>query len=118
MKTGYKDINGKDIFVWDKFKFINKKNNYTATKIVVEKDWVFWAIHFWWNNKWDWSSDKFIPLEKFIRKHWVEVVKTKQEIETDSKIASIQYKKNRIIELKNHIIEFQNEIDKLEKELI
>ncbi len=87
--TWYKDLNWKNICVWDVFSIVNWnfKQSYTLREI----EWKgFWCMVM---RKDQW--DKFVPLEKFIKKHWVTILYTEEEhkeIVRKSRIKNIQHK--------------------------
>lgn len=63
------------------------------------------------------DDDKFIPLEKIIKKHWIKIIKTKLQLDIENKI---QYKKNlekQILELDLLITSSKNKKEKLENDL-
>ena len=110
MKTWYKDINWKEICVWDTFQYTNKK--FTWQNTVEERNWQFyWRVFRNWY--WDWW-DKFVPLQKFL-KHWVKIIKTKEESEKEAEQMNYNYDMHLIEKLENEIKEKQAQLKALKE---
>lgn len=72
------------IFIkWDMFEYTNKK--WKAQHIISSHNGVL-GVNIC-TNEYE-ENFKFIPLQKFIDKHWIKLVKTKKEIEKEREIKS------------------------------
>ena len=111
--TWYKDLNWKDIYVWDIFYIVswNFKRSYILRYIEWKGIWCM--VH----RKDQW--DKFVPIEKFIKKHWVTIEYTAEEYKEKTRKDNIKNIQSRIREEKLKLTKSQKELwnlrDKLKK---
>ena len=105
--TGYKDLNWKSICVWDVFSIVNW--NYKASYTLNDIKWKWFWCMVMRKDQWD----KFVPIEKFIKKHWVTIEYTAEEYKEKSRKDSIKNIQSRIREERIKLTKSQQELSRL-----
>jgi len=105
--TWYKDLNWKNICVWDVFSIVNW--NFKRSYILKNIEWKGFWVMVMRKDQWD----KFVPIERFIKKHWVTIIYTAEEYKEKIRKDYIKNTQWRIREEKIKITKSQKELSRL-----